>query len=178
MAKKEPLYLSKPRKIDQPSSERCPICHGPTVGLTPINLPSRCVFGCDKCKLRLTGLFFVHQKPISQTRECPLGHPVNPADSLAPGESADSARVGWVKCPECKRNSELWQAEVSKPVVEVSFSEKEVSFIPLVSLPRPSSAQHRVQADGLLPHPDKPAVSQPELFTVSALGGTPTATRR
>lgn len=177
MAKKEPLYLSRPRKIDQPSSERCPICHGPTIGLTPINLPSRGIFGCDKCKLRLTGLFFVHQKPISQTTICPLGHPVNPADSLAPGEPPDSERVGWVSCPECKRNAEFWQPEVSKPEQEVSFSKKEVSFVPLVSLHRPSPAQHRVTANGLLPHPDKPAVSQLELFSATAVGSKPTGDR-
>ncbi len=96
--KKAPLYLSRPKKPIV--YDRCPVCGGRTIGLVPIFVGSA-QFGCEDCHTRLLGTFFTHLRPISKTIECSFGHPIDPAQSLAPGEPADSQRVGWVRCPTC-----------------------------------------------------------------------------
>lgn len=150
--------MYKPKKDPSAPSSHCPICGSFVYGLMPIDYPGITKFGCDKCHLRLTGSFFVHKKTIAETTSCPFGHTVNPADSLAAGEPADSKRVGWVKCPGCKRIADVFAMEVLKKSLEVSF------------LPK-TAQQHMQRTVGTLSV--SAAVSEPKILPTKAVDPEP-----
>jgi hypothetical protein len=114
---------------------RCPLCKSPFQGLRLIEQPERkSIFGCEMCRLRMTGKFFVHQCPRAQVKSCPLGHPVTP--DLEPGEPANSKRVGWVKCPECARLASVWEVAPRVKVKPTPYVLSTKQIIEKVSQPR------------------------------------------